>query len=108
MQYLPAKVVYIAKLLYAVVAMVWYGMGWYGMGWDGIVCYANEFSWLWKPVCLLWLAGYLAGWLAVCLSALAGWPSVWLPGWLAGCLFVSSRRFQQPTKSNDLQTVPMA
>lgn len=49
------------------------------------------------------LAGRLSA-LAGGLSALAGW----LPGWLAGCLFVSRRRFQQPTKSNDLQTVPMA
>lgn len=72
-------------LLYAVVAMVWYGVVWYGMGWDGMVCYGLlcywvfNFSWLWKPVCLLWLAGGLAGWLAVCLSA------------LAGCLFVFHR-----------------
>lgn len=77
--------------------LLWYGTVRYGMVWYGLLCYwVFNFSWLWKPVCLLWLAGGLSG----C-----------LPGWLAalaGGLFVSSRRFQQPTKSNDLQTVPVA
>lgn len=63
-------------LLYAVVAMVWYGMVWYGQVCYGLLCYwVFNFSWLWKPVCLLWLAGRLSalvgglsGYLAVCLS----------------------------------------
>lgn len=88
--------------------LLWYGVVWDGMVWYGMVCYANnmKFSWLWKPVCLLWLAalsGGLSGWLAVCLL----WLATWLAA-LSGCLFVSRRRFQQPTKSNDLQTVPVA
>lgn len=74
------------------------------MVWYGMVCYAIGFSTFHGfgslSVCL---AGQLSA-LAGGLSALAGW----LATWLAGCLFVSSRRFQQPTKSNDLQTVPMA
>ena len=41
--------------------------------------FLREWRWVRMP-------GWLAGWLAVCLSSLAGWLSVCLAGWLSGWL----------------------
>lgn len=79
MQYLPAKVVYIAMLLYAVVAMVWYGMVWYGMP----ISFRGFGS---LSVC--------SGWLAVC----SGWL-LWLATWLAVCLSLVGDSNNQPNRT---------